>query len=212
VARLFLARGVGNISKAAQTRSRQIVPIALWLLPAVAWAHVGQGDITGGFLSGFEHPIRGLDHVVAMVAVGIWGAQLGAPAIWVLPVTFPLVMALGGVLGALGVPIPAVEIGIAVSAIVLGAMIAFAARPSLWIAAILVGLFAIFHGYAHGAELPESANAIFYSVGFVVATGLLHALGILIGVMHRWAPGAKVLRAIGGLISAFGVYFLAGHL
>ena len=185
---------------------------ALWLVPLAALAHVGQGDIAGGFLSGFSHPIKGLDHVVAMVAVGIWGAQLGAPAIWVLPVIFPLVMAFGGVLGAMGVPIPGIEIGIAVSAIALGALIAFAARPPLWIAAIAVGVFAIFHGYAHGAELPEATNAIFYSVGFVVATGLLHALGILIGVIHRWAVGARVLRGVGGLISAFGVYFLAGHL
>ena len=111
-----------------------------WLLaPAVALAHVGQGDVGGGFLAGVEHPIFGLDHVIAMVAVGMWGAQLGAPALWVLPVTFPLVMAFGGVLGAIGIPIPGIEIGIAVSAVVLGGMVAFAARPPLWVAAILVG-------------------------------------------------------------------------
>lgn len=183
-----------------------------WLLaPAVALAHVGQGDVQGGFLSGLAHPVMGLDHVIAMVAVGMWGAQLGAPAIWVLPVTFPLVMAFGGVLGAMGVPIPGIEIGIALSAVALGAMVAFAARPPLWIAAALVGVFAIFHGHAHGAELPESANAIAYSVGFVVATGLLHALGILIGVMNRWPAGARVLRAGGALVSLGGVYFLVGH-
>jgi urease accessory protein len=138
----------------------------------------------------------------------MWGAQLGAPAIWVLPVTFPLVMAFGGVLGAIGLPIPGIEIGIAISAVVLGGMVAFAARPPLWVAAVLVGLFAIFHGYAHGAELPESANAIAFSVGFVVATGLLHALGILIGVMHRWPAGARVLQGGGGLVALGGVYFL----
>jgi urease accessory protein len=193
-------------------RFRIALGCALGMFPLLVFAHVGQGDIAGGFVSGFSHPIKGLDHVVAMVAVGIWGAQLGAPAIWVLPVTFPLVMAFGGVLGAMGVPIPGIEIGIALSAIALGALIAFAARPPLWFAAVVVGVFAVFHGYAHGAELPESTNAIFYSVGFVVATGLLHALGILIGVIHRWAKGAPLLRAIGGLISAFGVYFLAGHL
>jgi urease accessory protein len=178
------------------------------VLPAVALAHVGQGDVGGGFVAGIEHPVFGLDHVIAMVAVGMWGAQLGAPAIWVLPVTFPVVMAFGGVLGVIGVPIPGIEIGIAVSAIVLGGMVAFAARPPLWIAAILVGIFAIFHGYAHGAELPESANAIAFAVGFVAATGLLHALGILIGVMHRWPAGARVLRSGGGLVAVGGVYFL----
>ena len=184
-----------------------------WLLwPAMAMAHVGQGDVPGGFLAGVAHPVLGPDHVVAMVAVGIWGAQLGAPAIWVLPVTFPIVMAFGGVLGGLGVPIPGIEIGIAVSAIVLGGMIAFARRPPLWVAAAVVGVFAIFHGHAHGAELPESANAISYSVGFVVATGSLHALGILIGAANRWSAGAKVLRAGGGVIAACGIYFLTGHL
>src|SRR5436190_18958329 len=114
--------------------------------PALALAHVGQGDVSGGLVAGLMHPVMGLDHVVAMVAVGIWGAQLRAPAIWVLPVTFPLVMSFGGVLGGLGVPIPGIEIGIAVSAIVLGAMIAIAARPPLWTAGVIVGVFAVFHG------------------------------------------------------------------
>jgi urease accessory protein len=185
---------------------------AYWLLaPTFAFAHVGQGDISGGFLAGLEHPVFGLDHVVAMVAVGIWGAQLRAPAIWVLPVTFPLVMSFGGILGGLGVPIPGIEIGIAVSAIVLGAMVALAARPPLWGAAVIVGVFAIFHGYAHGAELPESANAISYAMGFVIATGSLHALGILIGVINKWSWGGKCLRAGGVLIGLCGVYFLVSH-
>jgi urease accessory protein len=182
------------------------------LAPSLAFAHVGQGDIQGGLLAGLAHPILGLDHVLAMVAVGMWGAQLGAPAIWLLPVTFPLVMALGGVLGALGVPVPGIEIGIALSAVALGAMVAFALRPPLWTAALLVALFAVFHGHAHGAELPESANAIAYSGGFVIATGLLHAFGVLLGVANRWRAGARLLRAGGGLIALGGVYFLVGHL
>ena len=180
----------------------------LLIAPALAFAHVGQGDVSGGFLAGVEHPIRGLDHVAAMVAVGIWGAQLRAPAIWVLPVTFPLVMSFGGILGGLGVPIPGIEIGIAASAIVLGAMGAFAARPPLWIAGVIVGVFAIFHGYAHGAELPESANAIFYAMGFVMVTGSLHILGILIGLVNKWRAGEKFLRSGGVLIALCGVYFL----
>src|SRR5258708_23198397 len=114
--------------------------LACLLWPALALAHVGQGDISGGFLAGVAHPVFGPDHVVAMVAVGIWGAQLGAPAIWVLPVTFPIVMALGGVLGGLGVPIPGVEIGIALSATVLRGTIPIARRPPLWLAATLLGV------------------------------------------------------------------------
>ncbi|HKA81894.1 MAG TPA: HupE/UreJ family protein, partial [Xanthobacteraceae bacterium] len=124
----------------------------LVLVGTSAAAHTGSAS--GGFVGGFAHPIFGPDHVVAMVAVGLWGAFLGAPAIWLLPIVFPLVMAGGGVLGILGVPLPGVEIGIALSAVVLGLMVALAARPPLWVAAVLVGAFAIFHGHAHGAELP----------------------------------------------------------
>src|SRR6188474_1601213 len=124
--------------------------LLLFAVPALA--HTGSS--TGGFIGGFAHPLFGPDHVVAMVAVGLWGAFLGPPAIWLLPVVFPLVMAFGGVLAILGVPVPAAETGIAASAIVLGLMVALAARPPLWSAAVLVGAFAIFHGYAHGKELP----------------------------------------------------------
>jgi urease accessory protein len=123
-----------------------------------------------------------------MVAVGLWGAFLGAPAIYTLPIVFPLVMALGGVLGILGVPLPGPEIGIAASAVVLGAMVALAARPPLWVAAAIVGAFAIFHGYAHGAELPAGADAVAYSLGFVVATGLLHLAGI---AGSKWWPAVE---------------------
>jgi urease accessory protein len=194
------------------TNAAQWAAFAFLLIsPALALAHIGQGDISGGFLAGLEHPVFGLDHVVAMVAVGIWGAQLRQPAIWVLPVTFPLVMSFGGILGGLGVPIPGIEIGIALSAIVLGAMIALAVRPPLWVAGVIVGVFAIFHGYAHGAELPESANAISYAMGFVIATGSLHAFGILIGVINKWKTGEKFLRAGGVLIALCGVYFLVSR-
>jgi urease accessory protein len=173
-----------------------------------ALAHTGEG--TGGFLAGLMHPVFGPDHVVAMVAVGLWGAFLGAPAIWMLPIVFPLVMALGGVLGILGVPIPAVETGIASSAVVLGLMVALAARPPLWAAAVLVGAFAIFHGYAHGKELPEGANAVAYSAGFVIATGLLHLCGIAFGLLTRWPSGKLAVRAAGGAIAATGVAYLGG--
>jgi urease accessory protein len=174
--------------------------------PASAHSEVG---VAGGFISGFSHPIFGLDHLVAMVAVGLWGAQLGLPAIWVLPIAFPAVMAIGGLLGVLGAPLPMVELLIAGSAIVLGAMVAFAARPPLGVAALIVAAFAIFHGHAHGAELPEAANALAYGVGFVLATGLLHLAGIVIGLAVAWPVGAQAVRVCGALIAALGCYFLA---
>jgi len=180
-------------------------------LSTSAIAHTGEG-VTGGLMSGFMHPVAGFDHVTAMVAVGILGAFLGRPAIWVLPVVFPLVMALGGVLGLIGVPIPFIETGIAASSIVLGLMILFAVKIPLWIAAIMVAAFAIFHGHAHGTELPNAANALAYSVGFVVSTGLLHLAGIGIGELTRWPVGQIIARAIGGLIALAGVGFLTGWL
>jgi urease accessory protein len=179
----------------------------LALAPLAALAHEEKGQ-AAGFLAGLAHPVSGLDHVLAMVAVGLWGAVLGAPAIWVLPVAFPLVMALGGLLGLIGIPLPGVEIGIAVSAIVLGAMVAFEIRPPIAVAAAIVAFFAVFHGHAHGRELPEGASALLYSVGFVVATGLLHAAGILLGVAHRWSTGRQALRAAGAGVALAGMIFL----
>ena len=134
-----------------------------------------------GFLTGLRHPISGLDHVLAMVAVGLWGAQLGAPAIWVLPVAFPMVMAMGGMLGLVGVPLPGIEYGIAASAILLGAAVMFEVRRPRSLRPRLVGFFAVFHGHAHGTELPPGQSALLYSMGFVIATGCLHAVGIGIG-------------------------------
>jgi urease accessory protein len=114
-------------------------------------------------------------------------------------------------MGILGVPIPAVETGIATSAVVLGLMVALAARPSLWIAALLVGAFAIFHGHAHGGGLPAGADAVGYSLGFVVATGLLHLSGIAFGLLGRWPAGRIAVRAAGGAIALAGIAFLVGQ-
>lgn len=185
------------------------VTTMLMMFASVASAHEGAG-IAGGFSSGFMHPVLGWDHVIAMVAVGLWGAFLGNPAIWILPVVFPLVMAFGGALGVIGVPVPAVETGIAVSAIVLGAMVAFAVRPPIWIAAVIVGAFAIFHGHAHGTELPGAANPLAYSLGFVISTGLLHISGIAFGLMVHWPFGKIVVRAGGSIIALAGAGFLTG--
>jgi urease accessory protein len=193
---------------AAMTRTLRFLAV----VPALACAHPAlahTGSVAGGLLGGLAHPVFGTDHVVAMVAVGLWGALLGPPAMVVLPVVFPLVMAFGGVLGILGVPLPGVEAGIAVSAVALGLMVASAARPPPWIAAMLVGVFAIFHGHAHGAELPAGADALAYSAGFVIATGLLHLAGIAFGLLTRWTNGQLAVRAAGGAIACVGAVFLA---
>jgi urease accessory protein len=180
----------------------------LLCLTAASPALAHTGSVSGGFAGGLSHPLFGLDHAVAMVAVGLWGAFLGAPAIFILPVVFPLVMAFGGVLGILGVPLPGVEIGIAVSAAVLGMMVALAARPPLWVAAAIVGAFAICHGHAHGAELPPGADAVAYSAGFVIATGALHLCGIAFGLLARWPKGRIAVRTAGGGIAIAGLMFL----
>jgi urease accessory protein len=172
-----------------------------------ALAHPQKGAAVG-FVTGFLHPISGPDHVLAMVAVGLWGAQLGAPAIWLLPVAFPMVMAFGGMLGLMGVPVPGVEYGIAASAILLGAAVMFEIRPPLGLAAALVGFFAICHGHAHGTELPPNQSALLYSMGFVIATGCLHGVGIGIGSVYQWTWGQKMVRAAGALISAGGLFFM----
>jgi urease accessory protein len=177
------------------------------VFPATAFAHIQQGEAVG-FLSGFSHPISGLDHVLAMMAVGLWGAQLGAPAVWLLPVAFPMVMAMGGMLGLMGVPLPGIEYGIAASAILLGAAVMFEVRPPLVLAAILVSFFAIFHGHAHGTELPPGQSALLYSMGFVIATGCLHAAGIGIGTVHRWSWGQRLLRVAGGVVTVGGIFFM----
>ena len=184
---------------------RAVAWLAAWASPALA--HVDAGQSTG-FLTGLLHPVSGLDHVLAMVAVGLWGAQLGAPAIWLLPVTFPIAMALGGFLGLVGIPLPGVEVGIAASAILLGAALLTERRFPLYAAAALVGFFAIFHGHAHGTELPPGESGLLYSLGFVVATGCLHAIGIAIGVIHRWPAGRVALRVAGGGVGVAGVFFL----
>src|SRR3954453_12395251 len=185
---------------ASGSAARLCVMLAMALMAEPAFAHSENG-VAIDFWGGFTHPIFGPDHVIAMVAVGLWGAFLGPPAIFVLPIVFPLVMAFGGALGVAGVPLPGVEAGIALSAIALGMMVALAAKPPLWIAAVLVGAFAIFHGHAHGAELPIGADAVAFSMGFVMATGLLHLAGIAFGGLSHWPAGRIAVRAAGGVIA-----------
>ena len=199
------------MKKAREPHSRAatvgLLSCTLFFVARAALAH-GQTGAAAGFLTGLGHPVSGLDHVLAMIAVGLWGAQLGAPAIWLLPVTFPMVMALGAFLGLVGVPLPGVEIGIGLSALLLGAMVAAEARPKIAIAAVAVGFFAIFHGHAHGVELPPGQSGLTYSIGFVVATGCLHAVGITIGLVHRWPWGRLALRGAGAAVALAGVWFV----
>lgn len=192
-------------------RALRSIPAMALLLPASAWAHTAGDSAGAGFLTGFTHPLGGLDHLLAMLAVGIWGAQLRSPAIWLLPVAFPQVMALGGVAGILGVPLIGTELGVTVSVVALGSMIALDRRPPLWAALLLVAFFAVFHGYAHGIELPGQTGAVAYSAGFVTATGLIHLTGIGIGFAIKLPHGVQLLRTGGGIIAAAGV-LLVGQL
>jgi urease accessory protein len=195
------------MSRANANTGAVATALGLLVLAVPALAHEQAGQALG-LATGLAHPVSGLDHVLAMIAVGLWGAQLGRPAIWVLPVTFPLVMAFGGFLGLVGIGLPGIEAGIAASVLLLGVMVALEARPRLAVAAALVGAFAIFHGHAHGTELPAGESGLLYSIGFVVATGCLHGVGILVGVAHRWPRGRMALRVAGTAVSLAGAAFI----
>ena len=188
---------------------RQIITIVtemVILSASSAHAHIQHGGAMG-FTTGFYHPWSGWDHILAMVAVGIWGVQMGQPAIWLLPVTFPVIMSIGGFLGLIGCPLPGTELGIGLSALLLGVMVVAEARPPLWVAVILVGIFGLYHGHAHGTELPPNEDGLSYSIGFVIATGCLHGVGITMGLIHRWKAGAIALRIAGIVIMCGGVFF-----
>lgn len=195
----------GLVQAAARTPRAALLVLGLWSTAAVA--HGGTG-LAGGFLTGFMHPLSGLDHMLAMIAVGLWGAFLGRPLIAALPMLFPLGMVVGGALGMLAAPMPPVEIGIAASVLTLGLMILLAVRAPVAIACAVVAVFALFHGYAHGQELPSAADPVGYSAGFVVSTGLLHLAGIALGTLKAAPAGAVALRAGGGAIAAAGLWFL----
>jgi len=191
------------------TRLSKSVLTILFILgwAQVAMAHVEGGQATG-FMTGFHHPWSGLDHILAMIAVGLWGAQLGSPALWLLPIAFPMMMAMGAMMGLLGIPLPGVEIGIALSAFFLGTMILAEVRPKLAVAVAMVGIFAIFHGHAHGTELPAGQSGLLYSMGFVIATGCLHGVGIALGLVNGLPAGKLALRGAGSFIAVMGVVFL----
>lgn len=184
-----------------------IVAAVLTMAASPALAHTGVGATTG-MAAGFAHPIGGLDHVLAMVAVGILAAQMPGKAAMLVPASFVAMMIVGGLLASAGVAVPFVELGIVGSVVVLGAVIAFGRQLPLTLAMTVVGLFAVFHGHAHGTEMPATASGLAYGIGFVAATALLHAVGI--GLSHTIRRAADqvapmAIRAGGGAIAAAGV-------
>lgn len=186
--------------------------VSLAMLPGAAFAHTGVGS-THGFEPGFLHPLGGLDHQLAMILVGIFAWQLGGRGVWLVPSAFVAMMAVGAVLGVYGVGVPFVEIGIAASVIVLGSVVALGARAPVAVAVGVVGLFAVFHGHAHGSEMPLDASGAAYAAGFMIATALLHAVGIALGFFIGRAAqshGRNIYRVAGGLSAVAGVALLVG--
>lgn len=189
-----------------------VMACVLSSFPSTVYAHEGGTLPLGGFLSGLVHPVLGNDHLLAMLSVGILSAQIGGRAIWTVPATFVGVMALGGVLGLIDVGIMFTELGIAFSLVILGSIIAVERRLPIGLAMIGVGFFAVFHGYAHGTEMPETAQPVAYAFGFLTGTALIHIAGVLIGdISKRYQYGPQVLRAGGGLIAIVGVLFVSGY-
>ena len=180
----------------------------LTFLPQAAQAHSAK-NLAGGFMAGFLHPLSGADHLLAMVSVGLWGAFLGRPLIAALPVIFPAVMALGALLAMIGAPQPPIELGIALSVLALGIAIAAAWRAPVWLACVIVAVFAMFHGFAHGTEIPSLADPIAYSTGFMLATGSLHLAGIGLGTINSLRGGSVITRTIGAAVALAGLYFLS---
>lgn len=193
----------------ANSRVRAAVLTTGLLLSTPVLAHTGSEHVIG-LVSGFMHPVTGFDHLLAMLAVGIWAAQQRNSARWMLPVLFPAMMALGAMLGMTMVQLPGVEPGIAGSVAALGLLIAFSIKMPLWAGVAAVTLFATVHGYAHGAEVPTDVSPVLYGAGFIVATFALHATGLLIGAAATGQAAAKIVRLLGGAIAAAGAYLLVG--
>ncbi len=189
-----------------------VIVAAALAVPAAAHAHTF-GAHDAGFVHGFSHPLGGLDHLLAMVAVGLWAAQRGGKALWALPAAFVAAMIGGGLLGMAGIELPAVELGIALSVVALGGLIALQSRLPLLASVGMVSLFALFHGHAHGVEMPEAAAPLLYGAGFALATALLHGAGVGAALSLRGLAqgrvGAALLRGVGALIGLGGVALVA---
>jgi urease accessory protein len=186
--------------------------ISLLIAPGAAFAHTGAGAHDHGFAYGFLHPLGGFDHLLAMIAVGLLAAHLGARALWLVPLSFVALMAAGGAIGFAEIRVPYVELLIAASVIVLGALVALRANLPLAAAMLVAGFFAIFHGHAHGAELPGGSSPFAYAAGFLIATALLHVAGIAIGLgiakLSANGAGQRLAQAGGGAIALAGVVLL----
>jgi urease accessory protein len=202
----------GNENMKPRT-SRALIAAAFAAMPAAAHAHTGVGP-TGGFAHGFMHPVGGLDHMLAMIAVGVFASILGGRALWLVPASFVSMMAVGGLLGIAGIPVPFVEAGIAASVFLLGLAVALRWNAPTVAAMTVVSLFAVFHGHAHGAEMPLHASALSYALGFMAATALLHLAGIGLGaaVGRTGSASAPALRFGGGAMALAGVAILTGYL
>jgi urease accessory protein len=193
---------MNSVSLTRCFRISAVAAVLSVVLHTSAFAHVGGHG--AGVVAGLAHPFSGLDHVLAMVAVGLWASQLGRPAVWVLPLTFPAVMALGAVLGATGMALPWLEIGVAGSVLALGAAVALAWRPAVVVGAALVAAFALLHGWSHGTELPQAGSALAYGVGFILATLALHGTGLALGAVSLRPAGRMAARAAGAAVALCG--------
>jgi len=191
-------------------RIASLLVVPALFFSSLACAHVGVGE-HHGFLSGLSHPFSGFDHLAAMIAVGLWGAQLGGRAVWLVPLSFVSVMAISGLLAMSDSPIPFIEGGITLSLLILGVLIATAIRLPVIASAAIVGLFAVFHGYAHAAEMPQNASALAYAAGFISATVLLHLSGIAMAVLARKHSHAQWVRFAGAAVVLFGCVSLFGN-
>lgn len=185
--------------------SRIEILAVLLLIPSLAQAHPNGGAAVG-FVSGVAHPLTGLDHLLAMIGVGIFAVQRGGRAIWMVPLAFISVMTLGAILGAAGLAMPFAEKGIVASVLVLGVLIAAAVRLPLVASTILVGVFALFHGHTHGAEMPATALGWLYGLGFLLTTAGLHLSGIGLGLAARKINSEKMIRYAGGAMALCGIY------
>jgi len=183
-----------------------LLALLLGLAATPALAHVGIGDHFS-FMNGFAHPLGGLDHLAAMIAVGLWGAVAGGRRVWIWPLAFVATMIVGGILGRAGVALPMVEPAIALSVVILGVLVAATVRVPVALGAAIVAVFAIFHGHAHGAEAPET-GWLGYAAGFVIATALLHAVGIGVARLLERGAGLVPIRAIGAATAVLGVFLL----
>ena len=180
--------------------------------PAAALAHPGH-DGAGGLVHGLVHPVTGIDHVLAMIAVGVLAAQYAGRALWLVAMSFLVAMAAAGAIGMAGIPVQIVEAGIGLSIVVLGLMIAFQFKPPTLVAMVVVGYFALFHGYAHGSEMPNGLAGLSFAAGFLVATALLLSAGVGLGLLlQRRTLSRRLIQAGGGAMALVGIAVLASFL